>query len=128
LGQINVYHYSNCSSCREAITMLRGNEITFVARDLFAQPLSTLEIEALCMNCHITVDELVSTRSRPYRELELAKRSLSGEETIQLMAAYPALIRRPLIVHDGRVVIGLNRSAIESLAHEAGQKDESIGT
>lgn len=128
MNAILVYHYANCSSCREAINWLRKQDIPFVTRDLFGDPLSAMEIANLCQTSSVTASALLSVRSRPYRELALAGKSLTGEETFDLMAVYPALIRRPLLVDNGQIVIGLDRAGIEALASQAAQKVGHYGT
>jgi arsenate reductase len=50
--------------------------------------------------------ELMRTQEKPYRENNLADPALSREDLIRAMTEYPILIERPIVVHDGRAVIG----------------------
>ena len=63
----------------------------------------------------IAVNEALSTRSRPYQELGLADKNLSDDQIIELMADYPALLRRPILISTAGVLIGFNQSAYETL-------------
>ena len=59
---------------------------------------------------------LLSTRSVRYRELGLGGRTLRDEELLDLLAADPRLLRRPLILGDGRLVVGFDPAALGPLA------------
>src|SRR6476661_4720288 len=97
-SDIEIYLYSNCSSCRDADAILKKSNLTVERRDLFKDPLKTDEIATLFRRINVTASEMISTRSRPFRELKLAAQHLSDEELIELMANHPALIRRPVIL------------------------------
>lgn len=118
MAGVELYLYSRCSSCRDADALVRQAGVNARRRDLFKDRLSADEIRSLFARIGRPAAELLSKRSRPYAELGLAGRSLDDEEIIELMAQYPALIRRPIIVKDGRSVIGFNRREIEELIAE----------
>jgi arsenate reductase len=62
--------------------------------------------------------DLISRRSRPYKELGLADRELIDDEMLDLMAEYLALIRRPLTVKGTKAVVGLDRKQLLELVSE----------
>ena len=85
-------------------------------RDIFKDPLSESEIRALARMA--PMDELFSWRSpnaRPYRD---RRGELSDEELIALMVEEPRLVRRPILVKDGRLVIGFKPGAYDELLRE----------
>jgi regulatory protein spx len=120
MPHIEAYLYSNCSSCKNADAFLRTEGIEFTRRDLFKEHLSVQEIRALFARANLAPSEVLSKRSRPYAELGLVEKQLSDDEIIELMAQYPALIRRPIIVKDGQAVLGFNRTAIAALIKQRG--------
>lgn len=115
MATIEIYLYSNCSSCRDADAMLSDAGIEATRRDLFKERMSAREIVDLFERANLKPQDMISRRSRPYRELGLAERELSDDEIVALMAEHPALIRRPVVVKDGRAVVGLNRAEIATL-------------
>jgi arsenate reductase (glutaredoxin) len=62
--------------------------------------------------------EILSTRSRPYKQLGLADRELTHDEILELMAEHPALIRRPLTVKGTKAVVGLDRNQLLELVSD----------
>ena len=65
--------------------------------------------------------DLLSTRSRAYQALGLGERRLGDDELIDLMVEEPTLLRRPLVLIDGEVVIGSDRKRLAAaLAGESG--------
>lgn len=115
---VEIYTYSNCSSCRNAEALATKHGIDAAKRDLFKDPLSVEELESLFARIGRSVTEMVSTRSRPYRDLGLADRDLSSEELLALMADHPALIRRPIVVIDRESYVGFNREGLEALIEQ----------
>ena len=63
--------------------------------------------------------DLLSTRSRRYKELGLAERNLTDEELVDLLAAEPGLWRRPVVVRGDQVVVGYDAASLEELLDEA---------
>jgi arsenate reductase (glutaredoxin) len=50
----------------------------------------------------------LNARNELYREREMKERPPSREEALQLMAAHPNLIKRPLLVDGKKVIFGFN--------------------
>ena len=59
--------------------------------------------------------DVLSARSRPYKDLDLGRRDASDEELLALMSEYPALIRRPLIAAADALVVGFDRERLGRL-------------
>jgi Spx/MgsR family transcriptional regulator len=124
LDEIELYLYAKCSSCRSADALLGEYAVEPHRRDLFAQPLSAQELRALLAKTGLNPHQLLSKRSRPYRELKLGERELGDGEIIDLMAHHPALIRRPLVVKGTTAVVGFDRDAILALA-KSGRRNQN---
>ena len=121
MSRIRIYLYSNCSSCKNAEAVLRDAGVAYDRRDIFKERMTTAELDALFHDIGKTPTELLSRRSIPYRQLGLAERAPSDPELIGLMSEHPGLLRRPIIIAPGKVQIGFNRAALESLAQRYAQ-------
>ncbi len=66
----------------------------------------------------ISPRELLRTGEAAYRELGLAKRELSDEELIRLMAEHPELVQRPIVERGSRAVLGRPTEKIKELLND----------
>ena len=115
MTDLEIYLYSSCTSCRNAEALLRERGVTAKRRDYFKERFSKSELADVLERAGVTPGQVLSTRSTPYRELNLAERSISDDELLDLMVIHPQLLKRPLIVKNGHSTLGFNRSAIEAL-------------
>jgi arsenate reductase-like glutaredoxin family protein len=91
--------------------------VAFTSRDIFKQPLSEAEIRSLAGN--VPVSDLFSWKSPTARQRGLTPGALDEDALLRLMAGEPRLIRRPLVVSDGRLVIGADLKQLAELAQDA---------
>ena len=89
----------------------RGYQLQY--RDLWQDPLSVAELEKL-IGPRDPADFL-NTHSEAYRERDLAENPPTRREAIRMMAKEPRLIRRPVIVAGGCVVVGFDKDGMAHL-------------
>lgn len=82
-------------------------------RDLFKEPLSGDELRALLAGR--PAGAIFATRSPTVKKLGLDVSSLDDEQLLALMVEHPTLIRRPLLVKDGELIVGFDRTAYGQL-------------
>jgi len=86
----------------------RGYHLNF--RDLTKNKLTAAELEKLIgKHDH---EEFLNSRSEIYRENDMKENPPSRRTAISMMAKDPDLIRRPVVVAGGRVVIGYNEKGM----------------
>ncbi len=103
---IEAYVYSSCTSCRKAEQVLSESGADVQRRDLVREPLAREELQDLLQRTGLSVQDVLSKRSRAYRAHHLDVEPKSDEELIALMADEPTLIRRPIVIGSGDVVVG----------------------
>ena len=81
--------------------------MTLREHDLFKQPLGKEELRRLLDGRPATT--IFATRSPTVKKLGLDVGTLDDEQMLDLMAEYPQLIRRPLLVRDGTLIVGFNK-------------------
>lgn len=89
----------------------RGFQLYF--RDLAKERLSAAELEKLIGSRDYT--EFLNTHNELYRDKNMKENPPSRTEAIRLMAREPNLIRRPVVVAGGRVVIGFDEKGMARL-------------
>lgn len=103
---------SSCTTCRNAKAKLAELGLEAEIRDYFKRPLEAAELERLLPD---DPAPMLGTKSPKYKELGLKDRKLSKAEAIQLMVQDNNLLKRPILVHPGGVIIGFDSSAYEKL-------------
>lgn len=81
----------------------------------FKQKPTVQEVRSLVALLPGGAKELLSTRSRRYKEMALGERELTEEERINLLAEEPGLWRRPVVIRGNQVVIGYDNKRLEEL-------------
>jgi Spx/MgsR family transcriptional regulator len=103
----------SCTTCRKARKYMerRGFELHF--RNLDKDRLSAAELEKLIgRRDH---EDFLNPRNELYRRKQMGENPPSRREAIRMMAREPNLIRRPVIVAGGRVVVGFDENGIAHL-------------
>jgi arsenate reductase-like glutaredoxin family protein len=73
-------------------------------RDLGTAPLSVKELEEMIGTRDYR--EFLNTRNELYREKDMKNHPPSRPEALRLMAQHPNLIKRPILVRDGKLLLG----------------------
>jgi arsenate reductase (glutaredoxin) len=89
----------------------KGVELEF--RDLDKERLAADELERLIGDRDHR--EFLNTRNELYRRKNMKENPPSRAEAIRMMAKEPNLIRRPVIIAGGRVVLGFDEEGIAKL-------------
>ncbi|HWI52412.1 MAG TPA: ArsC/Spx/MgsR family protein [Symbiobacteriaceae bacterium] len=99
----------------KAKQLLGGTDAAVTERLYFKQKPSIDEVRELAALLPGGARDILSTRSRKYKELGLAQQSLTDEELIALLAQEPGLWRRPIVIRNGRAVVGFDAKNLEAL-------------
>ena len=82
-------------------------------RDFFKEPFTIDELTRLIG--HNTLADFLSTRARSFKDHRWDKKLPTKKEAVAAIIADPTLLRRPILVANGRIVVGFSQSAYESL-------------
>jgi arsenate reductase (glutaredoxin) len=95
-----LYGLSTCDTCKKAQKALiaAGRDVTF--RDVRAEPLSDAEIAEFITEFG---NRIINTQSTTYRGLS---DWMKNSEADHQLKEYPALMKRPVIRHDGGLTLG----------------------
>jgi Spx/MgsR family transcriptional regulator len=110
---IKFLHKPNCTTCRKARSFMERRGFQLYFRDLAKEKLSAAELEKLIgRRDH---EDFLNTRNEVYREEGMKENPPSRKEAIRWMAKEPNLIRRPVILAGGRIVLGFDKDGISKL-------------
>jgi arsenate reductase (glutaredoxin) len=110
---VQFLHKPSCTTCRKARAYMEKRGFGMKFRDLGKERLSAEELEKLIGDRDHT--QFLNTRNELYREKEMKDHPPSREEAIRMMVGEPNLIRRPVIVAGGRVVLGFDQAGIDRI-------------
>ena len=102
-----------CTTCRKARKYLQRRGYQLYYRDLSKQRLSPAELEKLIGKRDYT--DFLNTRNELFRKKKMAEHPPSRKDAIRMMAKEPNLIRRPVVVAGGRVVVGFDENGMARL-------------
>ncbi|HVB56278.1 MAG TPA: Spx/MgsR family RNA polymerase-binding regulatory protein [Candidatus Acidoferrales bacterium] len=111
--KVSFLHKPNCTTCRKARKFLENRGVQLHFRDLGKERLSAAELEKLIGNRDYK--GFLNTRNELYREKNMRENPPSRKEAIRLMAREPNLIRRPVVIAGGRVVVGYDENGMARL-------------
>ncbi len=103
---VTIYHNPRCSKSRQALQLLRGRGIEPEIVEYLKTPPSADEIEALLARLGTGPRALLRVKEAAYREAGMADEGLSRRALIDLMAANPVVIERPIVVSGDRAALG----------------------
>lgn len=103
---LRFYHHPRCSKSREALELLRARGLQPEVVEYLKTPPDAATLEQILTALGIEPRALMRTKEPEYKALGLDDPSLSREALIDAMVGTPKLIERPILVKDGRVVLG----------------------
>ena len=109
---VTLYTSPSCTSCRKARAWLEENNIPYTERNIFSEPLSRIEIKEILKMTEEGTEEIVSTRSKAFQEMNVDLDDLPLNNLFTLIQENPGLLRRPIILDDKRLQVGYNEDEI----------------
>ncbi|WP_027725466.1 transcriptional regulator SpxA [Tuberibacillus calidus] len=109
---VTLYTSPSCTSCRKAKAWLEEHHIPFRERNIFSEPLTIEEIKEILRMTEDGTDEIISTRSKAFQELNVQLDSMPLRDLYQLIQSNPGLLRRPILIDEKRLQVGYNDDEI----------------
>ena len=109
---LTLYTSPSCTSCRKARAWLQEQEIPYVERNIFSEPLNIDELKAILQMTEDGTEEIISTRSKVFQKLNMDLDELSLKELLDLVKENPGLLRRPIMIDEKRLQVGFNEDEI----------------
>ena len=103
----------SCTTCRKAKAFLEKRKVELDLRDLGKDRMSVAELDELIGKRDHRM--FLNTRNELYRQKDMKNNPPSRKEAIQMMSQEPNLIRRPVVLAGGRVVLGFDEEGMAKL-------------
>jgi arsenate reductase len=105
MAELLVYEKRTCSTCEKLAELLESRGIEFDRVDFHVEPLSERTIRDIVRKTRRPARALFRASEPVYEQHHLAERSPDDDEAIALMATYPKLMQRPVVVRGDRAVL-----------------------
>ena len=103
--RIVIYQKPTCTTCRQVYAELKESGVDFEAVDYYVDPIPKSKLKDLLRKMGMSPRELLRTKDPIYKTLRIGERDLSDAELLDLMAANPDLIQRPIVERGERAIL-----------------------
>lgn len=109
--------YPKCSTCQKAYKHLKELGIEVTLRHIVEETPTKEEIHTFIKNYDQGIKPFFNTAGKVYKELGLKDKikDMSVEEACELLASNGMLIKRPLLIHDGQIIVGYKKERYDAL-------------
>lgn len=109
-----LYGIKNCDTMKKARHWLEQHQINYQFVDYRTDGLSLQQLQQFAAAC--PWQQLLNTRGTTYRQLpENEKTDLTEQKALALMLAQPAMIKRPLLLHNGKHHLGFKPTEYQEI-------------
>jgi len=115
MAKITIYQKPTCSTCREAVKLVRASGQPFTTINYYEQPFTKVLFKGLLKKAGLSARDTLRTKEDIYKELGLAKKQVPEDELIDLMLKHPDLIQRPLVEKGEKVILGRPAETVKKL-------------
>jgi len=115
MADITIYHKPTCTTCRQAVQMLKDSGTPFTAVNYYEQTFTKDHLKKILKKAGISPKDVLRTKEDIYKELGLAKKELSDDALLDLMVKHPDLIQRPLVVTDDKALLARPAETVKTL-------------
>lgn len=108
--------YPKCTTCKKAKKWLDEHGVEYVDRHIVEDRPTAAELEEWIARSGLPLRRFFNTSGIKYRELGVKAQldaGMSEEDAIALLASDGMLVKRPLVVTDGGVLVGFKEAAWE---------------
>ncbi|MDL2292042.1 Spx/MgsR family RNA polymerase-binding regulatory protein [Acholeplasma sp. OttesenSCG-928-E16] len=109
---LTIYTTPSCSSCRKAKKWLEDYKIPYQEKNLFNSRITESDIDMMLENAENGFDDIISTRSKIFKEENLDIDSMRTNELKRFIIKNPSVLKRPIMIQDEKMQVGYNDDEI----------------
>lgn len=115
MAEVRIYQKPTCSTCRQAIQVLRDSGKPFTTVNYYEKPFTKAQLKALLKKAGLSPKDVLRTKEEIYKDLGLAKKNLSDDELLDVMIKHPDLIQRPIVEKGNRAILARPAETVKQL-------------
>ena len=104
--------YPKCSTCKKAEQYLQAKGLSFTVRDIKTDNPTAEELRTWHEASGLPLKRFFNTSGILYKQLGLKDKlpTMSEDEQLELLASDGMLVKRPLVIYDGGVLVGFKQA------------------
>ncbi|WP_293390690.1 arsenate reductase family protein [Phascolarctobacterium sp.] len=104
--------YPKCSTCKKAEQYLQAKGLSFTVRDIKTDNPTVDELLTWYAASGLPLKRFFNTSGNLYKQLGLKDKlpTMSEDEQLELLASDGMLVKRPLVIYDGGVLVGFKQA------------------
>jgi len=104
--------YPKCTTCQKAKKWLEANNVAFEERNIKENNPAIEELKDWHKKSGLPLKKFFNTSGLLYKELKLKDKlpTMSEDEQFKLLASDGMLVKRPILISDGFVLVGFNET------------------
>jgi len=103
---VRIYHNPRCSKSRQTLQLIQEQATAPEVIEYLKTPPDAETLSELLDMLGLEPRELMRRKEKEYKESGADDQTLSRQQLIELMVQYPKLIERPIVVSNGKAVLG----------------------
>lgn len=115
MADITIYHKPTCTTCRQAVQLLKDSGTPFTAINYYERSFTKAQLKTLLKKAGLSPKDVLRTKEDLYHELGLAKKQLTDDELLDLMVKHPDLIQRPIVEKGDQAMLARPADSIKKL-------------
>lgn len=115
MANVTIYHKPTCTTCRQAVQLLKDSGTPFTAINYYEQSFTKTQLATLLKKAGLSPKDVLRTKEDVYHELGLAKKQLSDDALLDLMVKHPDLIQRPIVEKGDHAILARPADSIKKL-------------
>ena len=104
--------YPKCTTCQKAKKWLGENDVVFDERNIKENNPTVEELKVWQKQSNLPLKKFFNTSSLQYKALQLKDKlpTMSENEQFELLASDGILVKRPILISDGFVLVGFKEA------------------
>lgn len=115
MSKITIYHKPTCTTCRQAMQLLKESGKPFTAINYYEQSFTKAQLKHLLEKAGLSAKDALRTKEDIYKELGLGKKQLSDDELLDVMVKHPDLIQRPIVEKGEQAILARPADSLRTL-------------
>lgn len=102
---MKIYHNPRCSKSRQTLALIQAHGENYDVIEYLKSPVSIEQLRSILEMLKLHPIQLIRQNEEIWKE-NFKEKDLSDDEILKAMVEYPKLIERPIVVKDGKAIIG----------------------